>query len=36
MRDREQGEGAAKNAFRFRVRQNILFILVFLKKCWPD
>jgi hypothetical protein len=27
MRDKEQGEGAAENAFRFRVRKNILFIL---------
>jgi hypothetical protein len=29
MRDREQGKGAIENAFRFRVRKNILFILVF-------
>ena len=29
MRDKEQEEGAAENAFRFRVRKNILFILVF-------
>jgi hypothetical protein len=29
MRDREEGEGAAESAFRFRVRKNILFILFF-------